>query len=172
MRNFGCTLMYRVYMIYAKRIRKRKAFTMISTVLDEKIFDIPNGYSPHKDIDFMGEAMQEYFRLKLLAWRKELTQEYTQAVLTLQAQTSKDSDPNDRAASEIDMRMTMRAMDRERKLINKIDEALLRIKNGTYGYCEQTDDPIEVARLEARPVATLCFKAQEALERIEKVHRE
>lgn len=145
---------------------------MIATVLDEKILDIPHGYNPQHDTKFMGAAMLEYFRQKLLDWRKELTQEYTQAVLTLQAQTLNDPDPNDRAAIEVDMRMTMRAMDRERKLINKIDEALLRIKNGTYGYCEQTDDPIEVARLEARPVATLCFKAQEALERIEKVHRD
>lgn len=145
---------------------------MISKVLDEKILDIPEDYNPSKDEDFMGAKMREYFRQKLLAWRKDLTQEYTQAVLNLQALTCNESDPNDRAASEIDMRMTMRSMDRERKLINKIDEALLRIKNGTYGYCEQTDDPIEVARLEVRPVATLCFKAQEALERIEKVHRE
>lgn len=145
---------------------------MIATVLDEKIADVPEDYNPQKDIEFMGPVMREYFRKKLLDWRKELTQEYTQAVLTLQAQTMNEPDPNDRAATEIDMRMTMRAMDRERKLINKIDEALLRIKNGTYGYCKQTDDPIEVARLEARPVATLCFKAQEALERIEKVHRD
>lgn len=145
---------------------------MISKVLDEKILDIPEDYHPSKDQDFMGAKMREYFRQKLLAWRKELTQEYTQAVLNLQRLSCNESDPNDRAASEIDMRMTMRSMDRERKLINKIDEALLRIKNGTYGYCEQTDDPIEVARLEVRPVATLCFKAQEALERIEKVHRE
>lgn len=145
---------------------------MIATVLDEKILDIPPDYDPQHDTEFMGAAMQEYFRQKLLDWRKELTQEYTQAVLTLQAQTLNEPDPHDRAATEVDMRMTMRAMDRERKLINKIDEALLRIKNGTYGYCEQTDDPIEVARLEVRPVATLCFKAQEALERIEKVHRD
>jgi DnaK suppressor protein len=145
---------------------------MISMVLDEKIADISEDYLPTKDEEFMGAKMREFFRQKLLGWRKELTQEYTQAVLTLQDQTHNESDPNDRATSEVDMRMTMRAMDRARKLINKIDEALLRIKNGTYGYCEQTDDPIEVARLEARPVATLCFKAQEALERIEKVHRD
>jgi DnaK suppressor protein len=145
---------------------------MISTVLDEKILDIPDDYHPSTDDEFMGVKMREYFRQKLLTWRKELTQEYTQAVLNLQDLTCTESDPNDRAASEIDMRMTMRSMDRERKLINKIDDALLRVKNGTYGYCEQTDDPIEVARLEVRPVATLCFKAQEALERIEKVHRE
>lgn len=145
---------------------------MIAMVLDEKIIDLPDNYNPQQDEEFMGSIMREYFRKRLLEWRKELTQEYTQAVLTLQKQTLNEPDPNDRATLEIDMRMTMRAMDRERKLINKIDEALLRIKNGTYGYCEQTDDPIEVARLEARPVATLCFKAQEALERIEKVHRD
>lgn len=145
---------------------------MISPCLDEKILDLPADYAPLEDKEFMGPTMKEYFRQKLLSWRKELTQEYTQAVLNLQKQTLNESDPNDRAASEIDMRMTMRSMDRERKLINKIDEALLRIKMGSYGYCEQTGDPIEVARLEARPVATLCFKAQEALERIEKVHRD
>jgi DnaK suppressor protein len=145
---------------------------MVSAFLDEKIIDLPVDYNPVADIEFMSPMMREYFRQKLLDWRKELTQEYTQAVLTLQGQTINEPDPNDRAASEIDMRMTMRAMDRERKLINKIDDALVRIKNGIYGYCEQTGDPIEVARLEARPVATLCFKAQEALERIEKVHRE
>jgi DnaK suppressor protein len=159
-------------MIYKNNNKNERQFTMISTVLDEKISDIPDDYHPPKDDDFMGAKMREYFRQKLLTWRKELTQEYTQAVLNLQDLACNESDPNDRAASEIDMRMTMRSMDRERKLINKIDDALLRIKNGTFGYCEQTDDPIEVARLEARPVATLCFKAQEALERIEKVHRE
>lgn len=145
---------------------------MLATCLDEKIRDLPSGYSPLQDADFMGESMREYFRLKLLAWRKELTQEYTQAVQELQRQTANEPDPNDRAASEIDMRMTMRSMDRERKLINKIDDALLRVKNGSYGYCEQTGEQIEVARLDVRPVATLCFKAQEELERIEKVHRD
>ncbi len=145
---------------------------MISKVLDEKILDLPENYTPSDDDDFMSERMREYFRQKLLQWRKELTQEYTQAVLNLQEHSKHEPDPNDRAAIEIDMRMMMRAMDRERKLINKIDEALLRIQKGEYGYCEQTGEPIEVARLEVRPVATLCFKAQEALERIEKVHRE
>jgi len=155
-----------------KKIIKKELIVMISAFLDEKIFDLPLNYSPSDKETFMSPVMQEYFRQKLLKWRRELTQEYTQAVLNLQKQTINEADPNDRAASEIDMRVTMRAMDRERKLINKIDEALLRIKNGVYGYCEQTGDPIEVARLEARPVATLSFKAQEALERIEKVHRD
>lgn len=145
---------------------------MVLTVLDDKIIDLPEDYNPEKDPDFMSAEMREYFRLKLLDWRKELTQEYMQAVLHLQEQAKQEADPNDRAASEIDLRMMMRAMDRERKLINKIDDALLRIQKETYGYCEQTGEQIEVARLEARPVATLCFKAQEALERIEKVHRE
>ncbi len=145
---------------------------MISACLDEKILDLSEEYSPEDDFQFMGGNMREYFRLKLLDWRKELTAEYTRAVLELQQQTLNEADPNDRATTEVDMRMTMRSMDRERKLINKIDEALLRIKNGTYGYCEQTGDKIEVARLKVRPVATLCFKAQEALERIEKVHRD
>ncbi len=119
---------------------------MISMVLDEKVSDISADYNPLTDSEFMSPMMREYFRQKLLVWRKELTQEYTQAVLTLQEQSRIEADLNDRAASEIDMRMTMRAMDRERKLINKIDEALLRIKNGTFVYCEQTDEPIEVAR--------------------------
>lgn len=145
---------------------------MIAACLDEKVTDLPTGYLPSQDTEFMSSHMREYFRLRLLTWRKELTQEYTQAVQELQRQTANEPDPNDRAASEVDMRMTMRSMDRERKLINKIDEALLRIKNGAYGYCEQTGDQIEVARLEVRPVATLCFKAQEELERIEKVHRD
>lgn len=161
-----------VYDNEKKNNKTKELFTMVFAVLDEKILDLPKEYSPLEDKEFMSPMMREYFRQKLLYWRKELTQEYTQAVLMLQGQTANEPDPNDRAASEIDMRMTMRAMDRERKLINKIDDALLRIKNEVYGYCEQTGDPIEVARLEARPVATLCFKAQEALERIEKVHRE
>lgn len=150
----------------------KELLLMMSTFLDEQILDLPDNYNPESDPTFMSPYMREYFRRKLLNWRKELTQEYTQAVLNLQGQAINDPDPNDRAASEIDMRMTMRSMDRERKLINKIDEALLRIKTGGYGYCEQTGDPIEVARLEARPVATLSFKAQEALERIEKVYRD
>lgn len=145
---------------------------MISTVLDERIVELPVGYNPLKDPEYMGSAMLEYFRQKLLSWRKELTQEYTQAVLNLQEHNLNESDINDRAAIEIDMRMLMRGMDRDRKLINKIDEALLRIKNKEFGYCNHTGDPIEVARLEVRPVATLSFKAQEALERLEKVHRD
>lgn len=145
---------------------------MVLTVLDEKIIDLPSKYNPEQDSKFMSEHMREYFRLKLLSWRKDLTQEYMQAVLDLQEQAQQEPDPNDRAASEVDLRMTMRSMDRERKLINKIDDALLRIKKDTYGYCEQTGEEIEVARLEARPVATLCFKAQEALEQLEKVHRD
>lgn len=145
---------------------------MVLTVLDEKIIDLSTDYDPQKDSQFMSDEMREYFRLKLLDWRKDLTQEYVQAVLDLQDHELQDPDPNDRAASEIDLRMAMRSMDRERKLINKIDDALMRIKKNTYGYCEQTGEEIEVARLEARPVATLCFKAQEALEQLEKVHRE
>jgi DnaK suppressor protein len=140
---------------------------------EEKAVKLPEGYSPFNDQDgFMNPNMLEFFRIQLLEWRKELAQEYAQGLLDLQNEKLNEADPNDRASTEIDLRMKMRSMDRERKLINKIDDALQRIRTGSYGYCEQTGDNIEIGRLIARPVATLSFLAQEALERIEKVHRE
>ncbi len=146
---------------------------IVSCEEDVKVVDVPEGYSPFKDTgEFMNSIMKEFFRKKLLEWRKELAQEYNRSLLEIQTENLNEADPNDRASNEIDLRMKMRSMDRERKLINKIDEALQRIRNNSFGYCEQTGEPIEIGRLVARPVATLSFVAQEALERIEKVHRE
>lgn len=130
------------------------------------------GYTPTNVEEFMNPTMKAYFRQKLLIWREELSAEYAKAVARLQEHSSKESDPNDRASLEIDRNFIIRTMDREQKLINKIDEALDKIEQGTYGYCDHTGEPIDVARLEARPVATLSIDAQEKLERIEKVHRE
>jgi DnaK suppressor protein len=146
---------------------------IVSCEDDLKVMDLPEGYSPFEDAgEFMNPVMREFFRQKLLDWRKELAQEYNRGLLEIQTENLNEADPNDRASNEIDLRMKMRSMDRERKLINKIDEALQRIRTNTFGYCEQTGEPIEIGRLIARPVATLSFVAQEALERIEKVHRE
>lgn len=127
-------------------------------------------YSPYTDTEFMSKNMKNYFKRLLVDWRDELSKEYKMDVLTINDVVC-ETDPFDRAALEIDLRTNIRTMDRDRKLINKIDEALLRIENGTYGYCENTGEKIEIARLIARPVATLCIEEQRELERIESLHR-
>lgn len=141
-------------------------------IIDLKKETSLEGYSPTNEEEFMNPTMKEYFRKKLLMWRDELSGEYARAVVRLQEHSSKESDPNDRASLEVERNFIIRTMDREQKLINKIDEALDKIEQGAYGYCDHTGEPIDVARLEARPVATLSIDAQEKLERIEKIYRE
>ena len=131
-------------------------------------------YNPEKDKKaYMNPLMLEYFRQKLIQWREELIRESSETIVnTLQETELQKPDLADRASAETDHALELRTRDRERKLINKINSAIKRIDEGEYGYCEETGDEIGVARLEARPVATLSLEAQEMHERNEKVHRE
>jgi DnaK suppressor protein len=113
----------------------------------------------------------EYFRQRLLAWRAELLQESTETLMHLQHESLHEADLADRASLETDRSLELRTRDRERKLIAKIDEALRRIEDGTYGFCEETNEPINLRRLMARPIATLSIEAQERHERMERTHR-
>ncbi|MCA3709186.1 MAG: RNA polymerase-binding protein DksA [Phenylobacterium sp.] len=130
------------------------------------------GYRPSEDEDFMNERQLEYFRRKLQAWKEEILRESRETVAHLQAETENHPDLADRATSETDRALELRTRDRQRKLISKIEEALRRIDDGSYGYCEETGEPIGLARLDARPIATLSLEAQERHERRERVHRD
>ena len=135
---------------------------------------VPPDYDPRKDKGkFMNPVMLEYFRLKLIRWREELIRESSETIHeTLQTTELQKPDLADRASAETDHALELRTRDRERKLIGKINDALLRIDDGSYGYCEETGEPIGVARLDARPIATLSIEAQERHERLEKTHRD
>ncbi len=129
-------------------------------------------YKPSKKESFMNTRMIEYFRQKLLNWRSELLSESNGTIQNLQEGGSLEPDIADRASIETDRSLELRTRDRARKLIAKIDEALERVDNGSYGYCQETNDPITLSRLEARPIATLSIEAQERHERMEKTHRD
>jgi DnaK suppressor protein len=129
-------------------------------------------YRPTEDEPFMNERQKEYFRLKLLRWRDDILREAKQTLQHLQEENVNHPDLADRASSETDRAIELRARDRQRKLIAKIDAALERIEDGTYGFCVETGDPISLKRLEARPIATLSIEAQERHERREKVYRD
>ena len=129
-------------------------------------------YRPSDKEPFMNERQREYFRAKLLSWREDILKEAKETLQHLQEENQNHPDIADRASSETDRAIELRARDRQRKLIAKIDEALTRIDDGTYGYCEETGEPISLRRLEARPIATLSIDAQERHERKEKVHRD
>ena len=131
-----------------------------------------DNYRPSEDEPFMNERQKEYFRLKLLRWRDDILREAKQTLQHLQQENVNHPDLADRASSETDRAIELRARDRQRKLIAKIDAALERIEDGTYGYCVETGDPISLKRLEARPIATLSIEAQERHERREKVYRD
>lgn len=133
---------------------------------------LPPDYRPSDDEEFMNPLQAEYFRQKLLRWRAELLAESSETLAHLKEESLSEPDIADRATLETDRYTELRTRDRERKLISKIDEALQRIENGTYGYCEETDEPIGVRRLDARPIATLSLEAQERHERLERTHRE
>ena len=134
--------------------------------------DVPRGYAPTDDEAFMSPVMREYFRRKLLAWRDDILAESRSTLSALQNDNDVLPDLVDRASSETDKALELRTRDRQRKLIAKIDSALRRVDDGSYGYCEETGEPIGVARLEARPTATLSLEAQERHERRERVHRD
>jgi DnaK suppressor protein len=134
--------------------------------------NLPAGYRPSDDEPFMNAKQREYFRRKLLEWRDELLKESESTLQHLQEESLQEPDLADRASAETDRSLELRTRDRARKLIAKIDEALMRIEDGTYGYCIETHEPISLRRLEARPIATLSIEAQERHERMEKLHRD
>ena len=129
-------------------------------------------YRPTEKEPFMNERQREYFRNKLIAWKDEILRESKTTLLQLQEENVNHPDLADRASSETDRAIELRARDRQRKLISKIDAALQRIEDNTYGYCEDTGEPISLKRLEARPIATLSVEAQERHEKREKVYRD
>jgi len=129
-------------------------------------------YRPGDDEPFMNPRQREYFRRKLEVWKDELLRESRETLENLQEESQNHPDIADRASSESDRALELRTRDRQRKLIAKIDDALKRIDDGTYGYCEETGEPIGLARLDARPIATLSLEAQELHERREKVYRD
>ena len=130
-------------------------------VVDKGLIELPEGYRPSEDEDYMTPRQLEYFRRKLLDWREELLQESDRTIQTLREEDWRESDTNDRATLEEEAALELRTRDRYRKLVGKIDAALRRIEDGSYGYCEETGEPIGVKRLDARPIATLTVVAQE-----------
>ena len=137
-----------------------------------EIIVLPEGYRPSENEPFMNERHKAYFRNKLVAWKEEIVRQNRETLQVLHEDSAQHADLADRATSETDRALELRARDRQRKLIAKIDAALSRIEEGTYGYCEETGEPIGLRRLDARPIATLSLEAQERHERREKVFRE
>ncbi|HXC28802.1 MAG TPA: RNA polymerase-binding protein DksA [Stellaceae bacterium] len=133
---------------------------------------LPEDYRPSEDEEFMNPLQVEYFRQKLRRWRMELLADSAETLRSLQEESLLKPDLTDRASLETERAIELRTRDRERKLISKIDSALARLDSGTYGYCEETDEPIGIRRLEARPIATLSIEAQERHERMERTHRD
>ncbi len=129
-------------------------------------------YRPSDKEPFMNDRQKEYFRARLQTWREDILKEAKETLLHLQEENQNHPDIADRASSETDRAIELRSRDRQRKLISKIDEALARIDDGTYGYCEETGEPISLRRLEARPIATLSVEAQERHERRERIYRD
>jgi DnaK suppressor protein len=136
------------------------------------IVTLPPDYRPSDTEEFMSPMQVEYFRRNLLRWRAELLREADGTLSSLSEGGIHEADITDRASVETDRALELRTRDRARKLINKIDQALLRIEHGVYGYCEETGEPISLKRLEARPIATLSIEAQERHERNERVYRD
>jgi DnaK suppressor protein len=133
---------------------------------------LPPDYRPSDEEEFMNPLQLEYFRRKLRQWRDELMAESSGTLENLKNESLAHPDLSDRATVESDRSLELRTRDRERKLVSKIDAALLRIEEGRYGYCQDTDEPIGLRRLEARPIATLSLEAQERHERRERTHRD
>jgi DnaK suppressor protein len=143
------------------------------TVMAKSEIELPEGYRPSEDTEeFMNPRQKEYFRRKLMAWKDEILRESRSTLSNLQEDIGSLPDLADRASTETDRALELRARDRQRKLISKIEAALRRIEEDEYGYCEETGEPISLARLDARPVATLSLEAQERHERSERVHRD
>ncbi len=136
------------------------------------VLDTKSVYRPSEDEEFMNGRQLEYFKQKLLDWKEDILRESRETLSHLQTETENHPDLADRASSETDRALELRTRDRQRKLISKIDDAVRRIEDGSYGYCEETGEPISLARLDARPIATLSLEAQERHERRERVHRD
>lgn len=136
------------------------------------IVELDIDYRPSDDEPFMGDMQKAYFKNKLEEWKADILRESKSTIAVLQGESEKMPDSADRASSETDRSIELRARDRQRKLVKKIDQALKRIEDGSYGYCEHTGEPISLKRLDARPIATLSIEAQEAHERREKVYRD
>lgn len=134
--------------------------------------EVPEGYKPSADEEYMNPVQLEYFRQKLLGWKQQLLEESRETLDHLKSENWNEPDLNDRATVEVETTFELRTRDRYRKLLDKIDNALERVKDGSYGFCEDTGEPIGVNRLEARPVATLCIEAQERHEQYEKQHHD
>jgi DnaK suppressor protein len=139
---------------------------------DGMLISLPPDYRPSDNEEFMNPTQSEYFRQKLLRWRSDLVKEANGTLASLSEGGILEPDITDRASVETDRALELRTRDRARKLIGKIDQALSRIEAGTYGYCEESGEPIGLRRLEARPIATLSIEAQERHERMERVHRD
>lgn len=133
---------------------------------------LPDSYKPSDAEPFMNERQRLYFRRKLLAWKEDIVRQTRETLQGMHDEPTQHADLADRATSETDRALELRARDRQRKLVSKIDAALARIEDGTYGYCEDTGEPIGLKRLDARPIATLSLEAQERHERRERVYRE
>ena len=146
--------------------KKLTAKAGVSTIV------LPPDYRPSEDEPFMNEKHRAYFRQKLQTWKEEIIRQTKETLAGLHEDSAQHADLADRATSETDRALELRARDRQRKLIAKIDAALARIEDGTYGYCEETGEPIGLKRLDARPIATLSLEAQERHERRERVYRE
>lgn len=154
-----------------RRLQRAKAKPMkIEASISE--IRLPDDYRPSEDEPFMNERQRAYFRRKLLAWKEEIMLQTRETLQGLHEDSNQHADLADRATSETDRALELRARDRQRKLVSKIDAALARIEDGTYGYCEETGEPIGLRRLDARPIATLSLEAQERHERRERVYRE
>jgi DnaK suppressor protein len=141
-----------------------------STSFDQMV--LPDGYRPSESEEFMSPLQRAYFLAKLKAWKEAIVEESRATMAQLQVDSLREPDMADRASSETDWSIELRTRDRQRKLIAKIDAAMRRLFEGEYGYCEVTGDPISLARLEARPIATMTLEAQEKHERIERVSRD
>ncbi len=133
---------------------------------------LPPDYRPSETEAFMSPIQAEYFRQKLLRWRSDLLRDSDGTLASLSEGGIREADITDRASVETDRALELRTRDRARKLVSKIDQALVRIEVGSYGYCEETDEPIGLRRLEARPIATMSIEAQERHEKMERVHRD
>jgi DnaK suppressor protein len=133
---------------------------------------IKDGYRPSDDEPFMNERQKDYFRRKLMDWKEGILRESRETLAALQSESENHPDIADRASSETDRAIELRARDRQRKLISKIESALGRLDDGSYGYCEETGEPISLRRLDARPIATLSVEAQERHERRERIYRD
>ena len=193
-RHWGCGARTRIYVIVGKRaalykvareqegsfkngvpMRSDKTKNGAVALLEKSagaLLDKNKNYRPSDKEVFMNERQREYFREKLMAWKEEILKEAKETLQHLQDENQNHPDLADRASSETDRAIELRARDRQRKLIAKIDAALQRLEDGTYGYCEETGEPISLRRLEARPIATLSIEAQERHERRERVYRD